>query len=425
MDTVVGLIGGGAMGKLYAEHLSRAGYSINISDVPDKVSGLRSHFTMNGLVNVLDDSHEVSANSDMIIYSVPAFQIGKIVREYAPSTKFEAIIAGQTSVKAPEIAAFDAYLPGNPVVTAHSMHGPMDPTGRNLAVMRHRATDEEFKRAMDVYLSLGSKVIPIGWEAHDIATADTQVATHLAFLSMATAWKDMGGNPWDNVSYTGGIDNAKILMSLRILNGESHVYSGLAMLNPHAKKRAQQYAESVTGLYALMATGRHGEFADRVMGASDYVFGTNGRDIALPDDALEEYALGSGMGVRKPNSHLSLLAMVDAWHKSEINPYDNELRTPPFNVRVGIAEYLFRHEGLLMESLKAATENIQMRGDDLAFVCAVRDWNSLIQYGGEANVIAYHDKFADVEKYFRSVAGRDMVAEGFARSKDMIGKLGV
>lgn len=422
MDTVVGIIGGGAMGKLYAEHLSRAGYSINISDVPGKTQELRNHFGENDLVSVLGDGKLVSKDSDMIIYSVPAFQIGDIVRDNASYTKSGAIIAGQTSVKTPEIAAFDKYLSDNPVVTGHSMHGPMDPTGRNLAVMRHRASDEEFERAMRVYGALGSNIIPIGWEEHDIATADTQVATHLAFLSMATAWKDMDGNPWDNDSYIGGIDNAKILMSLRILNGESHVYSGLAMLNPHAKKRAQQYAESVTGLYALLSTGRHDEFTDRIRGASEYVFGTNGRDIALPDDVLQEFALGNGLGVRKPNSHLSLLGMVDAWNKLQINPYDNQLRTPPFNVRVGIAEYLFRHPGLLNESLEAAIGNFDMRGDDLAFVCAVRDWNSLIQYG---SVDGYHEKFADVEGYFRKAGGKDMVAEGFAKSKDMIGKLGV
>ena len=211
-------------------------------------------------------------------------------------------------------------------------------------------------------------------------------------------------------------------MSLRILNGQSHVYSGLAMLNPHAKRRAQQYAESVTGLYALLSTGRHDEFMDRVMGASEYVFDTNGSDIALPDDVLQEFALGSGVGVRKHNSHLSLLAMVDAWKKLDINPYDNQLRTPPFNVRVGIAEYLFRHPGLLNESLEAAIGNVEMRGDDLAFVCAVRDWNSLIQYG---SVDGYQQKFADVESYFRNRNGRDMVEEGFDKSKDMIGKLGV
>ncbi len=217
MDTVVGIIGGGAMGKLYAEHLSRAGYNINISDIPKKNGELRSHFQSNGLVSVLDDGRAVSSNSDMIIYSVPAFQIGDIVRDNAPYTKKGAIIAGQTSVKTPEIAAFDSYLSDHPVVTGHSMHGAMDPTGRNLAVMRHRASDDEFERAMRVYGALGSNIIPIGWEEHDIATADTQVATHLAFLSMATAWKDMGGNPWDNASYIGGIDNGDILRPLKVL----------------------------------------------------------------------------------------------------------------------------------------------------------------------------------------------------------------
>lgn len=48
----------------------------------------------------------VSRISDYIIYSVEAENIEKIVSIYGPSTKFGAIVGGQTSCKAPEIAAF-------------------------------------------------------------------------------------------------------------------------------------------------------------------------------------------------------------------------------------------------------------------------------------------------------------------------------
>jgi len=50
------------------------------------------------------------------------------------ATKVHAIVAGQTSVKAPEKAAFEKYLPKDVhIVSCHSLHGPsVSPQGQPL-----------------------------------------------------------------------------------------------------------------------------------------------------------------------------------------------------------------------------------------------------------------------------------------------------
>jgi prephenate dehydrogenase (NADP+) len=61
----------------------------------------------------------------LIIYSVEAAHIRACVAAYGPSTRVGATVAGQTSVKAPEKEAFDAFLPDDcAVVSLHSLHGP-------------------------------------------------------------------------------------------------------------------------------------------------------------------------------------------------------------------------------------------------------------------------------------------------------------
>lgn len=59
-------------------------------------------------------------------------------------------------------------------------------------------------------------MVYLSYLQHDIITADTQAVTHLAFLSMGTAWKQMQNYPWENRNYVGGIENVKTLMALRI-----------------------------------------------------------------------------------------------------------------------------------------------------------------------------------------------------------------
>ena len=238
----IGIIGLGDMGKLYAREFSKQGYRVNGCDLPERRSQLEQEL-LGTEVYVLDDGLAVSRRSDLIIYSVEAENIGRVVRQFGPSTKTGAIVAGQTSVKTPEIEAFERYLPEDTnIVTCHSLHGPtVSPVGQGLAVIRHRSSDEAYKRALETLEKLGSRIIEIPtYREHDKVTADTQAVTHVGFESMGTAWRNTGIYPWENASYVGGIDNVKILMALRIYGGKAHVYSGLAILNPFAREQVKQ-----------------------------------------------------------------------------------------------------------------------------------------------------------------------------------------
>jgi prephenate dehydrogenase (NADP+) len=98
-----------------------------------------------------------------------------------------AIVGGQTSVKEPEIAAFERHLPGDVhIVTCHSMHAPsVDPKGQPLVVICHRCPQPQYQKALIVLQSLKSNIVELAdYKLHDQITADTQAVTHLAFMSM-------------------------------------------------------------------------------------------------------------------------------------------------------------------------------------------------------------------------------------------------
>lgn len=185
----------------------------------------------------------------------------------------------------------------------------------------------------EVFASFESKYVHISGEVHDRITADTQAVTHAAFLSMGTAWYANAQFPWEIDRWVGGIENVKINITLRIYANKWHVYAGLAILNPAAKKQISQYAKSVTELYKLMIEGRREELKDRVKKAGAAVFksDTEGQDLLLRDDVLDRFSL-SNKGSREeapPNNHLSLLAIVDCWSKLGIVPYDHMICSTP------------------------------------------------------------------------------------------------
>ncbi|EXJ58210.1 prephenate dehydrogenase (NADP+) [Cladophialophora yegresii CBS 114405] len=399
---MVGIIGMGDMGRMYARRFSQAGWRVNACDRPDKFQTLREEYENERGINILPNGHLVSRASDWIIYSVEAELIEKIVAEYGPSTKVGAIVGGQTSCKAPELAAFDKYLPDDvEIVSCHSLHGPaVDPTGQPLVVIQHRASQKSVDLCVRVLSCLNSTFVFLSGEKHDRITADTQAVTHAAFLSMGTAWAANNQFPWEIDRYVGGIENVKINITLRIYANKWHVYAGLAILNPAAKQQIRQYAQSVTELYKLMLGGHRESLSRRIKTAGAAVFSKDAvnQDLLLGDEVLDKFSLSKRPDKRTPNNHLSLLGIVDCWWKLGIVPYDHMIcSTPLFRIWLGVTEYLFRNETLLDEVINTAIEDNTFRSDDLEFTFAARAWSDCVSFGAFE---AYRDRFESIQRYF-------------------------
>ncbi|KXS99538.1 hypothetical protein AC578_4250 [Pseudocercospora eumusae] len=426
-DAVVGIIGMGDMGKMYARRIADAGWKarlymilsgrytdtsrVHACDVPEKFDALKSEFDsrpelkpLQKNVTIFENGHLVSRSSDWIMYAVEAKNMDAVVARYGPSTKMGAIVGGQTSTKAPEIAAFEKHLPADvEIVSCHSMHGPgVNPKGQPLVIIKHRATDKSVQLVERILSCFESRMVPLSAEKHDRITADTQAVTHLAFLSMGTAWQANNQFPWEIPRYIGGIENVKINLMMRIYNNKWHVYAGLAILNPAAKAQIRQYAESVTELYKIMLAGNRKELADRIYAGQRAIFGERRKedeDLLLQDELLDRFSLGEKPAKPVRNNHLSILAIVDCWWKLGIRPYDHMIcSTPLFRLWLGITEYVYRNDSLLAECIDTAIEDTSFRADDLEFTFAARDWSERVSLG---HMDGYREKFEKIQTYFR------------------------
>lgn len=407
----IGIIGLGDMGKLYALAFAKAGYKVCGTDIPSRFEELKVELQE---IEILPDGHEVSRKSDFIIYAVEAEKIEEVVSLFAKSTKYGAIVGAQTSVKHPEIAAFEKYLPKDThIITSHSLHGPGFSTeGQTLIVIRHRSTDVAYLKAKEIYSALKSNIIEMDdYKQHDKIVADTQAVTHMGFESMGSAWKNAGFYPWDNPVYAGGIDNVKILTTLRIFSYKSHIYAGLAILNPYAQKQVREYAKTESELFALMIAEEETAFRNKIQAAKNFVFSNDNRPLLLNSDVMDAFSMADKSHDRKPNSHLSIISMVCAWHSMGVNPYDHLIcQTPPFRLRLGIAEYLFKNEVLLEETIQAALYDKNIRKDDLEFHTAVHEWASIIGYG---DMKGYKAHFEAAKTFFgeRLLPARELSSE--------------
>ncbi len=87
----------------------------------------------------------------------------------------------------------------------------------------------------------------------------------------------------------------------------------------------------MTELFKLILANNREEFTNRIRTAGQYVFGSQKtHELLLRDEVLDQFSLsGVPKAERKPNSHLSLLAMVDCWWKCGIIPYDHIICSTP------------------------------------------------------------------------------------------------
>ncbi|SJM82066.1 probable Prephenate dehydrogenase [NADP(+)] [Zygosaccharomyces bailii] len=402
----IGIIGLGDMGYLYARVFAKAGWKVVSCDKEEYYERLKVEHASEKF-SVVTNGHLVSRVSDFIIYSVEAESIDKIVSLYAPSSKIGAIVGGQTSCKSPEIAAFEKYLPSDTeIITVHSLHGPkMNTEGQPLVLIKHRCQHEEsFEFVQAVMSCLKSKFVYLDYKEHDKITADTQAVTHAAFLSMGSAWAKMKVYPWTMglEKWHGGLENVKVNISLRIYSNKWHVYAGLAITNPSAHQQILQYANSATELFTLLISHNRKELTDRLLKAKEFVFGSHKGLLLLDDKILDYYSLSGPVDHMQkktaPNTHLSLLAIVDSWYQLGINPYDHMIcSTPLFRVFLGVSEYLFLTPGHLEETIDACINCESFRGDDLEFVVAAREWSSIVRF---ANFDLYRKQFEQVQEFF-------------------------
>lgn len=381
-------------------------------DREDRYDSLRDKYAETNNIDICRNGHLVSRASDFIIYSVEAAAINAVIAQYGPSSKMGAIVGGQTSCKSPEIAAFEAHLPADvSIVSFHSLHGPaVDPHNQPLVIIQHRAPDSAVRTVEKVLGCLRSKFVHLSALEHDRITADTQAVTHAAFLSMGKAWHANRQFPWEMSRYVGGMESVKINTMLRIFSQKWHVYAGLAILNPEARKQVAQYAESVTALYKLMLEGNLTGLRQRVYAAREKVFFRAPALSSWESGPLIQPAVLSSFShghpsddedapPPPPNNHLSLLAMVDCWAALGIVPYDHMLcSTPLFRLRLGVTEHLFRSTELLDEALQTAVCDKTYRSDDLEFTFAARSWAECV---GLADFETWRKRFESTQEFFR------------------------
>ncbi len=410
----IAIVGTGKMGKMHARVFSGAGHEVTCFD---------KHKTAGELAAELAPLQRVSSNSsmvasdtlahavkdkDVVVLLPPVDAVGEVASGIGSHLSNGTAVISGTSVMLPAAAELSAHLSGRDVGVfgMHCLFGPSatDFGSNSIAALNmgglEPAAFENVKslfRSSFVSRTGSAKIVDIeSPDKHDSIMADTQVSTHLGFLSMGTAWMRAGLFPWESEFYKCGTDHAKAVMMLRVLNGERHVYEAIALRNPHARKHVLQYVKSVEDLFAMMMSGDRAGFTERMQRTREFLSRSNAAGVARESAAAFGSIAGAEMAA-KSNSHLSLLAMADSWREMGTDLKDNAMcSTPPFQIRRFIISLAFGNE-LLERNINAAFESDEIKKHDAIFLESARDWSSAI---ARKDSEAYRSLFDKTRAFF-------------------------
>lgn len=393
----IGIIGYGAMGRLYAKTLLQNQWKVNICDLPENYSTIKTeieNYDNSENIALFKDYLDVIKNSHFIMFCTEAHVVGKLLENIKDKTILnDKIIGGQSSSKTIEVINFleNTQKLNTDIITLHSMHGPNVPTkGQSLAIMPVRLNNLINLQFIDSFTDcFESNKKFLTFMQHDKITANTQGLTHCVFINMGKAWYLMGKYPWlyDN-NNTNPLEVFKVNLTFRIYGNHPHIYSNLAMMNPYSINAIKVFSKNCELINDMIINGKSEDLFHMLNTAYKNVLG----DV----DNESDY---NAYCDNDENTHLTLLALLKTWNDCDINPIeDKALGTPIYKLLLLSVIRLFSSENLLSMAVKST----KYSEDDKQYVASVKNYASMIS---NQDTNAFNENFKQVVQFFE---GDDM-----------------
>jgi len=376
-------------------------------------------------------------SADVVVFCVPTGAVIDVMAQTLPYCKKGAIISGESSRKAPEAYSYDRHVKENsvdnpeeelPGIFIHTLCDPekSDPTKEILGIVRHRASDEAYEKARSLF-DLSSHIEEFSSvEDHDITMMNTQRIPSLTFLTIASAFANVGCFPWRNKAYASMLDEIKFASAMRVASQPPHVYKGIQFVTEYEKelelsrcgrKIVEDALRIETELYGLIVSNERSAYRDRVMAAREKIFGSDYLEPIIPHDIMK--GLFENMSnAHEPNSNISYIPWVVSLAESGRNPFvDLRGATPMFTTLLCTSDYLFNDENLLEESLAAPFDTPKLRRDDLVFHNELLGWSFNILLDSTSGYDAQHARMKNVLDRKENAC---MVKEYVGKSVDIV-----
>ncbi|MEM2088509.1 MAG: prephenate dehydrogenase/arogenate dehydrogenase family protein [Thermoproteota archaeon] len=249
MTVRVSVIGGcGAMGKWIVNFLREIeGVEITVAD-PDEIEGVKLVKTMG--VKYERDNKKASAESDVVVVSVPVENTPEVIAEVAPSMKEGALLVDIASIKTEAISAMLKHSPPDvELVSIHPMFGPRVKGVKDQVVAIIPIRSEKWFNKVKSFLdSRGAEIVVTTGEDHDRMMSIVQGLTHFTSMVFAGAIREMNVDLKESRKFSSPVYNAFLPMVYRVICQNPELYAQLQVHNPYVSNVQEAFISQAVKL---------------------------------------------------------------------------------------------------------------------------------------------------------------------------------
>jgi prephenate dehydrogenase len=228
-----GIIGSGRFGALWAHILSSQGDVILWGRNPERAARAAE----SAGVRCASSLEEV-AQCDVVFISVPISEFEGMCHQIAPLVRKDTVVADVCSVKVYPVSVMKKVFPeSQPIIATHPLFGPdsaarLGVPGLKLVVCNVRASEHTYGALLEVFLSIGLRVIETTPEAHDRDMARSQALIH--FIGRGIAGVGLAEQEIETPDYESFLRLQKM-----VVNDTWQLFFDMQTYNPYAKLQRQ------------------------------------------------------------------------------------------------------------------------------------------------------------------------------------------
>lgn len=175
---IIGIIGYGRFGKVWADLFLEKGYTVMIYDPYITIEHMEKTSDSLTLIQQAD-----LRKADIVFFCVPISLLQESIKETLPVLSEHAIVCDTCSVKIYPMQWMREQLPqAQSIVGLHPLFGPDSvhiKNHRTVIVCRERISDEQYTLLLQIITSIHMNIEEISSEEHDTQAVYSQGLTHL------------------------------------------------------------------------------------------------------------------------------------------------------------------------------------------------------------------------------------------------------
>jgi prephenate dehydrogenase len=278
----VSIIGGcGAMGKWIVGFLKEIeGVEIIVAD-PDEIEGAKLVKTMG--IKYEPDNKKASAESDIVIVSVPVENTPEVIAEIAPSMREGSLLVDITSIKTEAISAMLKHSPpGVELISMHPMFGPRVKDIRDQVVALIPVRSEKWFKVVKSFLeNRGAEVVVTTGADHDRMMSIVQGLTHFTSMVFAGAIREMNVDLKQSRRFSSPIYNAFLPIVYRVICQNPELYAQLQVYNPYVSDVQEAFITQAVRLYEETKTKNIREIVRQIASSCKHFMSTESSTTLL------------------------------------------------------------------------------------------------------------------------------------------------